>query len=106
MLPPSLSFGGLSPERKASELMRTLMTFIAARVVLAQLEGSGRGALGSYNATAYADLHSFLTDVPLKNGDEWLGQLMTRNSMLALRIMEVRVVVVGCLGCASSSPHW
>lgn len=70
--------------------MRTLMTFIAARVVLAQLEGSGRGTLGAYNASAYQDLHTFLTDVPIKNGDAWLSQLMARNSMLGLRIMEVR----------------
>lgn len=71
--------------------MRTLMTFIAARVVLAQLEGSGRGTLGAYNAEAYETLHSFLTDVPIKNGDTWLSQLTARNSMLGLRIMEVRL---------------
>ena len=89
------SFGGQSPERKASELLRTLFTFCAVkcafawanlrtnvaptacpitrpirharqgtvlirthaprlrRIVLAQMEGSGRGSLGSYNAQGY-----------------------------------------------------
>ena len=46
---PSDSFGGLSPERKASEALRRLLTFAACRIILAQLEGSGRGDLASYN---------------------------------------------------------
>lgn len=46
---PSDSFGGLSPERKAAEPLRRLFTFAAARIILAQLEGSGRGDLASYN---------------------------------------------------------
>ena len=50
--------------------------------MLAQLEGSGRGALGSYNAQAYTDLSSFVQENPLKDGDEWLGLLMKRNEML------------------------
>ena len=47
-----------------------------------QLEGSGRGALGSYNEGAYQELSSFLAEQPIKNGDEWVAQLMRRNSML------------------------
>uniref|UniRef100_A0A061S3J9 Uncharacterized protein n=1 Tax=Tetraselmis sp. GSL018 TaxID=582737 RepID=A0A061S3J9_9CHLO len=60
MYVPSDSFGGVSPERKASELLRTLHTFIAARIVLAQLEGSGRGSLASYNTEFYATLKEHL----------------------------------------------
>ena len=37
------SFGGRSPERVASDALRTLFTFAAAKIILAQLEGSGRG---------------------------------------------------------------
>ncbi|KXZ54766.1 hypothetical protein GPECTOR_4g836 [Gonium pectorale] len=70
--------------------MRTFFTFVSARIVLAQLEGSGRGALGAYDSQAAADLHHFLQDVPLKDGDEWLAQLMKRNTSLGLRLMEVR----------------
>lgn len=33
MYVPSDSFGGLSPERKASNALRTLFTFVAVRVV-------------------------------------------------------------------------
>ena len=56
--------------------------YTLCRIVLAQLEGSGRGALGSYNAQAYTDLSSFVQENPLKDGDEWLGLLMKRNEML------------------------
>ncbi len=52
------------------------------RIILAQLEGSGRGALGSYNKAAYEDLQQFIQDHPLKDGDEWLQLLLRRNSML------------------------
>uniref|UniRef100_A0A061QQA7 Chaperonin-like protein n=1 Tax=Tetraselmis sp. GSL018 TaxID=582737 RepID=A0A061QQA7_9CHLO len=90
MYVPSDSFGGVSPERKASELLRTLHTFIAARIVLAQLEGSGRGSLASYNTEFYATLKEHLEDVPMKNGDEWLSTLLQKNRMLGIRIAEVR----------------
>ncbi|CAK0787479.1 hypothetical protein CVIRNUC_010699 [Coccomyxa viridis] len=90
MLVPSDSFGGRSPEKKAADLLRTLFTFCAARIVLAQLEGSGRGSLASYNAEAYDALTTMLQDEPMRDGDAWLEKLLTRNEMLALRIMEVR----------------
>lgn len=54
----------------------------ALQVVLAQLEGSGRGALAAYNEKAYTDLNTQLQEVPIKDGDEWLGLLMRRNSAL------------------------
>ncbi|GLC41620.1 hypothetical protein PLESTF_000272200 [Pleodorina starrii] len=90
MYVPSDSFGGQSPERKAASILRTFFTFVAARVVLAQLEGSGRGALGAYDSTAAADLHHFLQNVPMRDGDAWLEQLTRQNTSLGLRLMEVR----------------
>lgn len=90
MYVPSDSFGGLSPEKKAANHLRSLFTFVAVKVILAQLEGSGRGSLASYNQAAYEDLTKFLQEVPFKDGDEWLSALAKHNQMLALRVMEVR----------------
>mmetsp|Transcript_20598 Transcript_20598/g.51885 ORF Transcript_20598/g.51885 Transcript_20598/m.51885 type:complete len:174 (-) Transcript_20598:1046-1567(-) len=90
MFVPSDGFGGVSPERKAAEMLRTFHTFVAVRVVMAQLEGSGRGALGSYNAEYYQMLADHLQEVPMKNGDEWLESLMLKNQLLGVRISEVR----------------
>lgn len=81
----------MSPERKAGEILRTFFTFAALKIVMAQLEGVGRGDLGSYNAQAYTTLAKFIQENPLKNNcDDWLGKLMERDEMLAVRIMEVR----------------
>ena len=55
------------------------------RIVLAQLEGSGRGNLASYNAQSFTDLSSFMEQNPLRDGDEWLSMLMKRNEMLGAR---------------------
>ncbi|KAK3253966.1 hypothetical protein CYMTET_36804 [Cymbomonas tetramitiformis] len=82
MFVPSDSFGGKSPERKAAEAMRNLFTFVAARVVLAQLEGSGRGALGAYDAESYEVLSNFLLDNPIQDCDKWCSELMNKNSKI------------------------
>lgn len=50
--------------------------------MLAQLVGSGRGALGSYNAEASDALMKHLQDVPIKDGDAWIQMLMSKNEML------------------------
>ncbi|KAG7672246.1 hypothetical protein KSW81_005126 [Nannochloris sp. 'desiccata'] len=85
------SFGGVSPERKAGEILRTFFTFVAVKVVMAQLEGDGRGSLGSFNASGYTTLSKFIETNPLRsNGDEWLSKLMLEDEMLGVRIMEVR----------------
>lgn len=47
--------------------------------MLAQLEGSGRGALGSYNAEAYQALADALQQ-GVKDGDQWVAALMRRNN--------------------------
>ena len=43
----------MSPERKASQALRNLCTFTAAKIVLSQLEGSGRGSLASYDTKVF-----------------------------------------------------
>ncbi|GIL43941.1 hypothetical protein Vafri_1526 [Volvox africanus] len=91
---PSDSFSGQSPERKAATALRSLFTFVAARVVLEQLQGPAGPTLTghtSYNQQAYLDLMDFL-GVPMKGdgGDEWLANVMRKNHALALRLMEVR----------------
>lgn len=57
--------------------------------MLAQLEGSGRGNLASYNAQGYSDLSGFMEENPLRDGDEWLGLLMKRNEMLGAHPVRV-----------------
>eukprot|EP00879_Flechtneria_rotunda_P031595 GHRR01034532.1.p1 GENE.GHRR01034532.1~~GHRR01034532.1.p1 ORF type:complete len:222 (+),score=58.06 GHRR01034532.1:131-796(+) len=90
MYVPSDSFGGISPERKASQALQQLFTFIAAKIVLAQLEGSGRGSLASYNYEQYNILYKQLQDSPLTDAHSWLNQLMQKDRALALRLMVVR----------------
>lgn len=89
----TFSFGGLSPERKAGDLLRTFFTFTACKIIMAQLQGDGRGDLGSFGGAQYNTLTRFLTEQPLgkMDSDEWLGKLMQEDELLAVRIMEVRL---------------
>ncbi|GBF88083.1 hypothetical protein Rsub_00795 [Raphidocelis subcapitata] len=91
---PSDSFGGLSPEKKAANSLRALFTFIACRVILAQLEGSGRGALGAYNAAAYTLLSERLQGGGAgqisRDPDAWLEGVLEEDPALGLRVLEVR----------------
>lgn len=57
---------------------------------MAQLEGSGRGALASYDAKGYSDLESAIHDINSMDCDEWMKKLMKKNKMMAMRVMEVR----------------
>lgn len=83
--------------------MRSLFTFTASKIVLAQLEGSGRGGLASYDATLYtalADALASFTDATsptspppppgLTRADAWLATLARTHRGAALRVMEVR----------------
>ena len=56
---------GHSPERQAAQYLRTFHTFIAARIVMSQLEGIGRSDLGAYNAEQASVLRQFLQAEPL-----------------------------------------
>ena len=85
--PAHCSFGGLSPERKAGEILRTFFTFVAVKIVMAQMEGAGRGSLGAYDAAGYQTLTTLLQDRPLRNdGDGWLAELMERDEMLGEQV--------------------
>lgn len=53
-----------------------------SRIVQAQLGGSGRDSLGSYNAKGSQDIQTLLEEMPLKDGDAWIAALMRRNELL------------------------
>ncbi|XP_010913411.1 chaperonin-like RBCX protein 1, chloroplastic [Elaeis guineensis] len=78
-------FGEASPEAKAARNLQNFFTYIAVKIVLAQLE--------SYNPEAYSELMEFISRNSLNDGDKFCGRLMresSRHQGLALRILEVR----------------
>ena len=67
------------------------LSLAACRIVLAQLTGSGRGGLGSYNSQQHTDLTAYLEEEALRDGDPWLKGLLKRNEMLgALQLTRVQ----------------
>ncbi|KAI8472289.1 MAG: hypothetical protein J3K34DRAFT_519905 [Monoraphidium minutum] len=94
MYVPSDSFGGVSPEQKAANHLRSLFTFVACKVILAQLEGSGRGALGAYDAEAYTALAGALQGGGAgeisRDPDAFVERLFDTAPALARRVIEVR----------------
>lgn len=78
-------FGEASPEAKAAKHLHDFFTYVAVRIVSAQLQ--------SYNQEAYADMMQFLERHSLNDGDKFCADLMresSRHKSLALRILEVR----------------
>ncbi|KAD3337966.1 hypothetical protein R6Q59_027268 [Mikania micrantha] len=78
-------FGEASPESKAAKNLHNFFTYVAVRVVTAQLE--------SYNLEAYKELMEFLDRHSLNDGDKFCAALMresSRHKTLAMRILEVR----------------
>ncbi|EEF43816.1 chaperonin-like RBCX protein 1, chloroplastic [Ricinus communis] len=78
-------FGEASPEAKAAKNLHNFFTYVAVRIVTAQLQ--------SYNPEAYEELMGFLSRHSLNDGDEFCANLMresSRHKSLALRILEVR----------------
>ncbi|XP_022848254.1 chaperonin-like RBCX protein 1, chloroplastic [Olea europaea var. sylvestris] len=78
-------FGEASPEAKAAKHLHNFFTYIAVRIVNAQLE--------SYNREAHAELMEFLERHSLNDGNKFCADLMRespRHKTLALRILEVR----------------
>ncbi|KMT04108.1 hypothetical protein BVRB_8g185580 [Beta vulgaris subsp. vulgaris] len=78
-------FGEASPEAKAAKNLHQFFTYIAVKIVAAQLQ--------SYNPEAHADLMEFLDRHSLNDGDKFCADLMRESSKhksLALRILEVR----------------
>ncbi|XP_058080916.1 chaperonin-like RBCX protein 1, chloroplastic isoform X1 [Magnolia sinica] len=89
--PPSCSkmfvpgFGEASPEAKAATNLHNFFTFLAVKIVLAQLQ--------SYNPEAYEELMEFTSRNSLSDGDKYCANLMRESPRLqtiALRILEVR----------------
>jgi hypothetical protein len=52
-------------------MLGCLFTFAAAKAILAQLEGSGRGSLGSFNAPQYEAISQTLQDTSMKDPEMW-----------------------------------
>ncbi|MQM03283.1 hypothetical protein Taro_036065 [Colocasia esculenta] len=80
-----VGFGEASPEAKAAKNLQHFFTFVAVKVVAAQLQ--------SNNPEAYQELMEFLDGHSLNDGDKFCGSLMresARHQALALRILEVR----------------
>ncbi|KAJ8761306.1 hypothetical protein K2173_001362 [Erythroxylum novogranatense] len=78
-------FGEASPEAKAAKNLHNFFTYIAVKIVNAQIQ--------SYNLEAYEELTEFLSRHSLNDGDKFCAELMresSRHKGLALRIMEVR----------------
>ncbi|KAL4562519.1 hypothetical protein LXL04_034726 [Taraxacum kok-saghyz] len=78
-------FGEASPEAKAAKNLHNFFTYVAVRVVKAQLE--------SYNTEAHEELTEFLERHSLNDGDKFCAALMresSRHKSLAMRILEVR----------------
>eukprot|EP00850_Spirogloea_muscicola_P022893 SM000316S12308 [mRNA] locus=s316:60534:62238:- [translate_table: standard] len=79
-------FGDKSPEAKAADSLHNFFTFLAVKIVLAQLQ--------SYNPEGYKDLMTFVDKIPLKDGDVFCSTLLKEHPRLAVRILEVRAAYV------------
>ncbi|XP_054787271.1 chaperonin-like RBCX protein 1, chloroplastic [Prosopis cineraria] len=78
-------YGEASPEAKAAKNLHNFFTYIAVKIVSAQLQ--------SYNREAYEELMEFLSRHSLNDGDMFCASMMresSRHKSLALRILEVR----------------
>ncbi|XP_027359616.1 chaperonin-like RBCX protein 1, chloroplastic [Abrus precatorius] len=78
-------FGEASPEAKGAKNLHNFFTYVAVKIVAAQLE--------SYNREAYEELMEFLGRNSLNDGDKFCASMLresSRHKNLALRIMEVR----------------
>lgn len=49
---------------------------------MAQLEGSGRGGLASYNSEGYKDLENTIGRLGEMNARDWIATLMEKNKMI------------------------
>ncbi|XP_074307467.1 chaperonin-like RBCX protein 1, chloroplastic [Silene latifolia] len=78
-------FGEASPEAKAASNLHHFFTYVAVKIVAAQLE--------SYNPEAHTELMEFLSRNSLTDGDKFCADMMRESphhKNLALRILEVR----------------
>jgi hypothetical protein len=77
------------------------------RIVLAQLEGSGRGALASYNQEQYKALFSHLQEASLSDPHAWLELLMRKDKALGeQQQQQSRHISVARITAAATSKTW
>ncbi|RZB64091.1 Chaperonin-like RBCX protein 1, chloroplastic isoform B [Glycine soja] len=65
-------FGEASPEAKAAQNLHNFFTFVAVKIVAAQLE--------SYNHEAYEELMEFLSRHSLNDGDKFCASMFRESS--------------------------
>ena len=75
----------MTPERKAALALHNLFTMAATRVILDQFTGS------RHRSPVYNKMVDFLSENPLRDGNEWLAKLM-RSPDNDLRITAVRII--------------
>ena len=99
MFVPADGMGGERPESKGAAALSRLFTFVAIRIVQAQMEGLGNdggfapqatGMSGDVESPGYDALRRAMSETPLGDGDTWIEALMQRDAALALRVMSVR----------------
>lgn len=73
-----LQLGSLPTRMQVAQYCAVLW-LCARRIVLAQLEGSGRGALAAYNQSGYTVLSRQLQEVSLRDPDAWLDDLLKKD---------------------------
>ena len=114
MYVPPGAFGGTTPERQASRMLSTMMTYIATWIVIDQTEtvapsistpggtdpteapdaadGSTESTRAAARITSTHDfLLSFLEQNPCRDGDAFMGALFATNPDVARRVAETRV---------------
>ena len=110
MYVPPGAFGGTTPERKASQLLQNMMTYIACWIVIDQTEttapristadgtdpdhGEGGENEGTRAAARVTNVHDFLLDFleanPVRDADAFLEKLVRADPAVARRVMDVR----------------
>ena len=105
-VPPG-AFGGITPERQASKMLGTMMTYIACWIVIDQTEavaprvsrqagdtgaadGDGDRAAERITSTHDFLLH-FLEANPIRDGDTFLAKLFSVNPDCGRRVAETRI---------------
>mmetsp|Transcript_29500 Transcript_29500/g.49617 ORF Transcript_29500/g.49617 Transcript_29500/m.49617 type:complete len:196 (-) Transcript_29500:399-986(-) len=79
-------FGGsASPEADLARHLKHFFTFVSVRIVLRQLQ-----ELGSWET--FNSLQEFATSHSLKDGDQFMRELMKHDQSLALRVLKTREI--------------
>lgn len=89
-------FGEASPEAKAAKNLHNFFTYVAVRIVTAQLE--------SYNPEAHEELMEFLGRNSLNDGDKFCADLMRESSRhKSLGTMSLLVIYSSRYRCISGA---